>query len=309
MNDAIHVLLIEDNPGDARLIREYLKDSEYANIRISTASLLGEAVKLHEDDPADLVLCDLALPDSDGLETVERILSKIKNSPVVVLTGSDDNDMAIRAVREGAQDYLVKNDITAPSLIRTIRHAIERFKLHEEMKHLAFHDQLTGLPNRSLFEKHLSYALLKAERNREWVTIYFIDLDLFKEVNDLLGHAGGDELLRQVAKRLESCLRKSDTIARLGGDEFALIQTHVEGLHNVKALCGKIMRLFTDPFMINDVPFETTCTFGVAIYPKDASNAEDLLNRADDALYEGKARGRNTYTIYGEQPGDTRQEA
>lgn len=159
-------------------------------------------------------------------------------------------------------------------------------------------DSLTGLPNRSLFYDRLEHALTQAQRNREQLLLLFIDLDHFKWVNDCLGHAAGDELLIQVSQRLSSCIRQSDTLARLGGDEFTIILPNLCKGQQAERVVRTLLDELQRPFSVKDTLVEIGGSIGIALYPEDADNIDDLINRADTAMYRAKSEGRSCYQYF-----------
>lgn len=167
------------------------------------------------------------------------------------------------------------------------------------VRHLAFHDALTQLPNRALFEDRLEHALQVFRRTADHrVAVLFLDLDRFKAVNDTLGHAAGDELIRQFARRLTQIIRASDTAARLGGDEFAIIQTNISSVEDTEDLCRRIVDAAAEPFVLGDSQVHVGVSVGVALAGKDGLDPAELTRRADIALYEVKASGRGHYTLF-----------
>ena len=174
----------------------------------------------------------------------------------------------------------------------------ERKLAEEKTRHMAYHDVLTGLPNRKLFSDRLSIALAHAQREKKGMGIAMLDLDNFKDVNDTLGHDVGDLLLKATAERLTTVLRKSDTVARFGGDEFMMI------LHDLKVVGGaikaaqKIVDSFSKPFLIGTHQLVVTTSIGIAVYPDDGTDEGVLLKNADIAMYQAKEVGRNRYQIY-----------
>jgi PleD family two-component response regulator len=221
-SEPIDILLVEDNPGDARLV-EILLSEAGTGFEVRHADTLASAVEELDRSPSDVILLDLSLPDSSGLETVERVRMAVPEMPVVVLSGRDDEETALQALQGGAEDYLVKGRGDGDLIARSIRYAIERKKAEEKLAYLAQYDPLTGLANRALYHDRLEQALARAARSGDMIALMFVDLDRFKAVNDTLGHSGGDALLQEVARRIEGRVRDSDTVARLGGDEFAII--------------------------------------------------------------------------------------
>ena len=216
------VLLIEDNPGDARLIREMIAEEPGAPFEVECAPRLAQGLERLSAGGIAVVLLDLSLPDSMGLETFAKVYAHSPEVPIIVLTGNDDNNLALAAVKRGAQDYLVKGRLDRELLLRSMQYAIERKRYQLQLEHQANYDALTGLPNRTLLNDRLRQSVY-GQRLRRAVAVVVIDLDHFKFVNNSLGHATGDRLLKAMAERLRGMLREGDTVARLGGDEFVLI--------------------------------------------------------------------------------------
>jgi diguanylate cyclase (GGDEF)-like protein/PAS domain S-box-containing protein len=167
-----------------------------------------------------------------------------------------------------------------------------------EMSHLAHHDALTDLPNRVLFNDRLKQAIVLADRQNKQLAVMFVDLDHFKKINDSLGHDVGDKLLHSVAARLTTCVRRSDTVSRLGGDEFVILLAQVEHAEDAAYSAQKILRALAAPHIIDGKSFDINVSIGVSTYPIDGQDAEGLINRADNAMYEAKEHGRNTYQFF-----------
>jgi diguanylate cyclase (GGDEF)-like protein len=303
--DPIRILLVEDNPGDARLLREYLSEADGSVFELVHVNSLATGIAKLDEGGFDIVLLDLTLPDSHGLETLRKVHTHMPGVPVVVLTGFSDETQALRAVQEGAQDYLVKGTVDTHLLVRSMRYGIERHRMMAELEqarrlehYLATHDILTNLPNRQLFHDRLEQATKDARRHGHQVAVLFLDLDRFKMTNDTLGHAAGDRLLRAVAKRLTSCIRESDTGARLGGDEFTVILSGVQNVQDVAKVARKILSSLSKPFLLDGKELFLTTSIGISLYPSDGSDTDTLVKNADIAMYRAKATGRNNYQFY-----------
>ena len=171
-------------------------------------------------------------------------------------------------------------------------------KAEEKVQHMAYHDFLTGLPNRKLFSDRLNIAIAQAQRNQKKVGIAMLDLDNFKDVNDTLGHHKGDILLKATAERLHEALRKGDTIARFGGDEFLLILPDMETIEDAIQVAQKIVDSFCKPFLIDNHQLVVTTSIGIAVYPNDGTDDGILLRNADIAMYQAKQAGRSRYELY-----------
>lgn len=189
--------------------------------------------------------------------------------------------------------YQLKN------VIKTLEDENEHIKVSERIsKHQALHDSLTKLPNRTLLNEQLNLSICYAQRNSELLAVMFLDLDEFKQVNDTFGHAYGDELLRKVSERLQSCIRKSDLLARLGGDEFIIVLSQIKTKQALHIIAQKIIGAFVQPFEIYDQTVFMTISIGISVYPNDTLAAEDLIKKADLAMYRSKKSGKNSYTFY-----------
>lgn len=185
-------------------------------------------------------------------------------------------------------------------ILLAIEDITERKKYEEKIQQMAFHDSLTGLPNRKLFSDRLGIVLAQAKRNKKKVGIVMLDLDNFKDVNDTLGHDVGDTLLKAVAERLSGTLRKSDTVARFGGDEFVLIFPNMEVIEEAIQVVQKIIDRFHKPFLIDTHQLVVTTSIGIAVYPNDGMDEEILMKNADIAMYQAKQAGRARYQLYKE---------
>jgi diguanylate cyclase (GGDEF)-like protein/PAS domain S-box-containing protein len=176
--------------------------------------------------------------------------------------------------------------------------AIENKESEDRIHHLAHYDELTSLPNRSLFNQILNHAMKTAQRNREKIAVLFVDLDRFKNINDALGHDAGDQALQEISKRMLHCIRASDTVARMGGDEFyILLEELVDGQH-VAAIAEKILIETSRPFYIDQQECQLSASIGIAIYPDDGADALTLLKNSDIAMYRAKSGSKNAYQFY-----------
>ncbi|MCM2314686.1 MAG: EAL domain-containing protein [Thermoanaerobaculia bacterium] len=188
--------------------------------------------------------------------------------------------------------------IARRSVVCVIRDITERNFAEEQIRHLAYHDALTGLPNRLLFRDRLAVAIPQCQRAGKRLGVLFLDLDRFKGVNDTLGHNAGDQLLQEVALRLKECVRESDTVARLGGDEFTLLIPMLTDSDDAPRLAQKILDSIHLPFDIDGRELFTTTSIGVSLYPEDGTDAGTLIRNADTAMYQAKEKGRNNYQLF-----------
>jgi diguanylate cyclase len=299
----LSVLAVEDSSADARALRALLRDADPES-EIRQVSSLEEAAQALAGalTPPDVLLLDLGLPDGDGIENVERMRAAAPDSAIVVLTGRDDDGMALQALRNGAQEYLLKGSYDGELLMRTLRHAIERHGLIRELSNerereyfRASHDLLTGLPNRQLFLDRAQVALHKGVRSGEHFAVCFFDLDGFKTVNDRHGHAIGDALLREVAHVLRQGLRDSDTVARVGGDEFMVLLSPVSlaaGDDEAARVVQRLIRRVAAISRAGDRDVNIGASAGFALCPAHGTTLEMLVARADEAMYRAKRGGK-----------------
>ena len=292
------VLLVEDNPGDALLLRELLDDVPDNDVTLTHVERFGDALPALANDAHDLVLLDLSLPDSLGLESLWRLRQEMNGIPVVIFTSSDDEQVASTALKSGAQDYVVKGGLDGTAILRILRYAIDRHHTHARLQRLAHHDSLTQLPNRALFEDRLDSSLAGARRRDNLVAVHFLDLDGFKQINDTQSHQVGDVVLRAVAERLNQTIRTTDTVARFGGDEFAVIQTDIDEPQAAAVLAQKLLDAVQQPIEIEGRTAAVGVTIGIALFPRDGDGASKLLHHADLALYEGKAASGGAYRFF-----------
>jgi len=235
--------------------------------------------------------------------------------PLAVIVGlSEDEQLA--AARSNAHVYLWRAAISSILLVLLTtllgrmswqlarareRESDAKLQYAQRVEYLAYHDGLTALPNRSLFNKLLSQAISQAQRHHRQLAVAFIDLDRFKQINDTLGHEAGDELLKEVANRLKSCLRDSDAVARLGGDEFVGLLTELGDEKYAATVAQKIITLIAKPFVLMGQEFRVTASIGISTYPTDGRDEQTLTKNADVAMYQAKEEGKNNFQFYSEK--------
>ena len=182
-----------------------------------------------------------------------------------------------------------------------VREGETKLQHAQRIEYLAYHDGLTGLPNRSLFSKALSQSISEAHRYQRRLAVAFLDLDRFKQINDTLGHEAGDQLLKEVATRLKACTRESDTVARLGGDEFVVLLPQLEDEKYAAIVAQKILTAVARPFGLMGQEFRVTASVGISTYPQDGLDEQTLTKNADIAMYQAKAEGKNNFQFYSEE--------
>ena len=291
--------MIEDSPDYTMLVEAMLRDGFDGRFRLASHATLEAAEADLQDQATECVLLDLSLPDARGLEALERIQALAPQVPVVVLSGDDDERVAVDAVQQGAQDYLVKRDARASLLARAIRYAIERKRVELELSYLALHDSLTGLANRALFLDRLELALARSKRAGTWVAVVFCDLDRFKNVNDSLGHELGDRLLAEAARRLDELVRPMDTVARFGGDEFMVLCDELSDEATAVRIAERLTGGMNTNVQLGPHSVHVSISAGIALARGGDSTPEELIRNADKTMYEAK-QGRRPFALYDE---------
>ncbi|MEI7843177.1 MAG: diguanylate cyclase [Gallionellaceae bacterium] len=435
----VKILAVEDDPGDYGLIRVYLRLSGYGldldNDTVTWATNMQEVGKYAERFTPDVILLDLNLPDSSGIETVKAVRKLLPGVPIIVLSGNDDKQLAIAALENGAQDYLVKGHYEHDAMGKAISHTLvrgklearlrlfefalnsaanaivitdkdnhiewanpaftqltgypldealghkpselvksgkqdspfyknlwdtilsgchwqgelinkrkdgslyheelsiapvrnqrgeimnyvaikqdvsERKKAEEEVRLLAFYDPLTHLPNRRLLNDRLTHFIAASKRSGLYGALLFLDLDNFKPLNDVYGHAVGDLLLIEASSRLTNCVREIDTVARFGGDEFVVMLSDLNedkslAAEQASSVAEKILSTLSEPYLLivkkegsPDTVVEHRCTasIGVTLFNNQNATQDELMKLADLAMYQAKEAGRNRVLFY-----------
>jgi diguanylate cyclase (GGDEF)-like protein len=293
--EPVPVLVVEDNQRYGELIEQML-GGDFAPDRAAT---LGDAVAaLQRKGGYSCILLDLLLPGTERLDAVEAIRAVAPECPIVVLTGMEDSELALEAMKAGVQDYLYKGDIGPEILRRSIVYAIGRKRA--QLAHEALHDPLTGLPNRTLFRDRCLQALAGIGRTTAGLGVLFIDLDGFKQVNDSRGHGAGDQLLIEVGDRIRNALRAGDTVSRFGGDEFTVLGAALDSRHDATRLAQRITQAVAEPFTIADREISLTSSIGIAFTFERDADPDRLIHDADLAMYRAKERGGACYEVFGQ---------
>ena len=274
---SVRVLLVGGTEEEAAALRKQLAESKSMTFDVLHAERLADALALPRANEADVLLLDVHESDVPGLSALTQARLSAPLVPIVVCCDVDDEAVALRALQNGARGYLVKSEANTRMLVTTLGAALEAHRMilqlnsaRERARHLATHDQLTGLANRSLFQDRLSQAMSAARRGRHKLAVMFMDLDGFKGINDTLGHAVGDGLLRGIARRLATCLRETDTAARFGGDEFAVLLTNLASELDAATVAKKLLDSLGEPIEFRRQSTTIRTSIGIATFPRDA---------------------------------------
>ncbi|MDD5303585.1 MAG: diguanylate cyclase [Elusimicrobia bacterium] len=300
------ILIVDDRQTNIQLLERMLDGAGYAAVTSTTEP--EQVCALQRANGYDLILLDLEMPGMDGFQVMDKLKELDPGGYLPVLAVTANPAHKLRALYGGARDFISKPFDLSEVLMR-VRNMLEVRLLHaadlNHAKHLeamALNDALTGLANRRLLADRLGMALIHARRNKNIMAVLYLDLDGFKAINDTLGHAAGDELLRLVARRLELTVREEDTVARLGGDEFGIALWNVGGVDDASSVAAKVIAAVSRPYTLEGRPVTITVSAGVALCPAHGDDADTLLKSADAALYEAKHAGKNGFRIAADAP-------
>lgn len=319
-------ILVCDDDQNVRLLTRQCLEAE--GMLVVEACDGIQSVEMFERERPDLVFLDVEMPGMTGLEVCQEIreLPQGRAIPIMIVTGSDDRESIDQGFQAGATQYKTK-PVNWSLLGRDVQYmlrasnAFNALKRQEDrLRYLAYYDPLTNLPNRRSFNEQLNRILKRSQRRRSNAALLFIDLDHFKRINDSIGHARGDRLLVEIAKRLSLELREDDAInylaesdagvedtgsnpeiSRLGGDEFTVVLSDVPDTAHIEKVAKRLLTTLSEPIPLQSHNPVVTPSIGIAVFPQDGHNPESLVRNADTAMYAAKASGRACYRFYDEE--------
>jgi diguanylate cyclase (GGDEF)-like protein len=286
------ILIVDDQESNVSLLEQLLSAAGYTHVT-STMNPRGVCA-MHRENNYDLILLDLQMAGMDGFQVMVGLKTSQSASylPVIVLTAEPEHKL--RALQAGAKDFIskpfdlieVKTRIHNMLEVRLLYKELENSNKVLEQK--ALHDSTTGLPNRDLFNDRLAHAIAMAKRHAWTLAVMFLDLDRFKFINDTHGHAVGDKVLQEVAKRLSGHARDEDTVCRNGGDEFLYLLINPQGSENIRRIADTLLQTISQPIDAGDLKPIIKASIGIAVYPDDGTTGEQLIRNADAAMYRAK---------------------
>ena len=295
-NDRHSRILVVDDDRTMRLalVDAFLKE----NYEVEEASNGMHALNICKRRMPDLVLMDAIMPELDGFDACQMIRETAQGAdiPVLMVTALEDEDSIVRAFSSGATDYIAK-PVNLSVMKQRVARLIKANKAEKDVKKLAYHDPLTGLPNRAQLKQQIRIIVNRAAIEKQRFAILFLDLDRFKMINDTMGHDAGDLLLKAVADRIRHCVRDSDFIARLGGDEFTIVLENIENPDSAASVAEKICRSIGQPFVFMQQKMFVTASIGISVFPDDGEDVSALIKHADSAMFRAKEK-RNNFCFY-----------
>ncbi len=299
---ASHILVIDDEEVICSLLTDVLTEAGHKVVAVASAE---EALEKVKDTAFEVVITDLMMPGINGIEILRKVKKVNSDISVIIITGYATVETAVEAMKEGAYDYLSKPFNLAEIKI-TVDRAVERqtlirgVKEKDYYKGLSLIDGLTGLYNHFHFYHLLGQEIIKAQRYPQSVSLFMIDIDDFKIYNDTYGHLVGDEILRKLAMVLKKVVRKVDYVARYGGEEFSIILPQTDKEKSFIS-ARRLMKVVEETQFKGEEKLprgHLTISMGIAAYPEDATSLEELIHRADEALYKAKHSGKNQICLF-----------
>ena len=286
------ILIVDDQESNVTLLEQLLIAAGYT--QVTSTMNPHEVCPMHRKNAYDLILLDLQMAGMDGFQVMLDLKTNESASylPVIVLTAQPGHKL--RALQAGAKDFIskpfdlleVKTRIHNMLEVRLLYKELENYNKVLERK--ALHDSTTGLPNRDLFNDRLTHSIALAKRHTWTLAVMFLDLDRFKTINDTYGHAVGDAVLKEVAKRLLEHTRDEDTVCRNGGDEFLYLLINPQGIENISRIANTLLQTIGQPIKVGDLELIIKASMGIALYPIDGTTGEQLIGNADTAMYRAK---------------------
>ena len=301
MTGPLRVLIVEDSEDDTLLIVRELRKGwpTLEHSRVESPAALQVAL---DESSWDFVITDHNLPELSSQSVIQQVKQSGRDLPIIIVSGSIGEDVAVAAMKSGAHDYIMKGNLSrlVPAVERELREAQNRqehLTAQKTIEHLAYHDVLTGLYNRAEFERRLILALKSVSADNQYA-LFYLDLDQFKIVNDTCGHIAGDELLKQVTAMLKVPVRGSDILARLGGDEFGVLLEHCSLAH-AEEVAGRMLQLLDEfRFAWQGKAFSIGVSIGLVMLDSPEQTYTELMRAADMACYAAKDKGRGRVHIY-----------
>jgi diguanylate cyclase (GGDEF)-like protein len=297
--EAQSVILVADDDRSMRMLFANALRSD--GFRILEAGNGQSVLALCARAMPDIILIDAIMPELDGFEACKKIrqLHDGADVPILMVTSLEDEQSIAHAFSVGATDYITK-PVNFSVLRQRVNRLLQTSRIERHVRQLAYHDALTGLPNRAYFNQQLRHKISRASLNNKQLAVLFLDLDRFKMINDSLGHDAGDLVLKAAAERISRCVRKSDFVARLGGDEFTVVFEDIETPEIAAEISKKICDALRAPFVFLHQRMFISASIGIAVYPSDGIDMNTLLKHADTAMFKAKEAGQD-YCFY--QPG------
>ncbi len=291
---AATILIVDDNKATQKLLTNIITRN-FSGLTILVADNGLEGYELFKHRHPDIVMADICMPVMDGIRMADKIRSIDRDTKIIMFTAVSDANVILETIDIGINHYLLK-PFKMEKLISSVQQCLRSVRLehrqkehYEYIRHNAYYDSLTDLPNRQFFHELLRKAITQAQRFNRQLALLFVDINRFKFINDTLGHIIGDQVLKSAAERLAgSCRRGPDTVARWGGDEFIILLTDIKSMQDPLKLANKLSDAFSRPLVLPDHEISVEISMGVSLFPDDGTDVDTLIDKADMAMYRNK---------------------
>jgi len=269
--------------------------AEEGDIQVTHVERLSSALRRLNREAFDVIMLYGDLIDTHGLNVLDLLQAALARMPIVMLADQKDVKKERQAIQRGIQDVVIKRQWTADQLVRSVRHAVDRKQAEQHLSYLAQYDPLTALANRALFRDRLAHALAVAKRKKQEVGLVLLGLDQFASLTVTIGSEGCDVVLKETAERLKKCMREVDTVARLEGDEFTCLLEGINCRADMDIVAKRLLDSMARPFTVEDKEVAVTASVGLAVYPLDGQQSDELLQQAQSALQAVQESGGANY--------------
>ena len=297
-SELVRILLVNDQHTERLFLDYVLQQIEGLNYELTWCCTVGKALRVLANESFDIIFTEYLFSSETGNEFLGEAKSLNPSAQIIVVSAEMDSTLGTSLIKAGATDYLAKGETNVFSLERSLRYVLQLRKAHQQLSYHDHYDGLTGLVNRTLFNDRLSHAIQRAERSRQKVVLLVINLDNFKNINVSYSREAGDMVIQAVANRLQSCVRKSDSLARSSGDEFAVILEGVTADSDVLRMVHQIIDELSKPYSVPGDQTHMGCSVGISFYPAAGVNAESLLRAANLAMSQAKTERGCSYCFY-----------
>ncbi|MCF7982589.1 MAG: GGDEF domain-containing response regulator [Pseudomonadales bacterium] len=294
----MRILLVNDQHTERLLLDHFLRQIEGLNYELTWCCSVGKALRALTNESFDIIFTEYLFSNDTGNEFLSEAKALNPSAQIIVVSAEMDSTLGASLIKAGATDYLVKGETNVFSLERSLRYVLQLRNAHQQLSYHDHYDALTGLVNRTLFNDRLAHAIQRAERSRQKVVLLVINLDNFKNINLSYSREAGDMVIQAVASRLQSCVRKSDSLARSSGDEFAVILEGVTAESDVLRMVHQIIDELSKPYSVPGDQTHMGCSIGISFYPAAGMNAESLLRAANLAMSQAKTERGCSYCFY-----------
>ncbi len=296
--ELVRILLVNDQHTEQLFLDYHLQQVDGLSYELTWCRTVGKALRAIGNDSFDIIITEYLFASDTDNDFLSEAKSLTPSSQIIVISAEMDSSLGASLIKAGTTDYLVKGEISDFSLERSLRYALQLRKAYLQLSYHDHYDALTGLVNRTLFTDRLSHAIQRAERSRQKVVLLVVNLDNFTNINNLYSREAGDVVIKTAADRLQSCVRRSDSLARNGGDEFAVVLEGVTAESDVLRMVHQILDEMAKPYSIPGDQIHMACSIGISFYPSAGMNAESLLKAANLAMSQAKTERGCSYCFY-----------